>query len=356
MLGVVSAALALGACGIAPQGSSRAKSGSTTTTAMSASLALPPSNTPGTAPVAVDFSEPLGPHWQAPTVSPATPGSWSLAAGSKVLVFNPSTPWLPGVTVSISVPAGEPSASGANTGQAVGGHFTVGPGSTLRLQQLLATLGYLPVSFQPAGPQPATPAAQLAAIYSPPQGSFTWRWPGSMPDLESHWQAGAFGPMTKGAIMAFQRVEQLPVTGQMTPGVWQALFKAVAAGAVNPSGYSWVEVSQGSPEMLTLWHNGSVVLRAPTNTGIASRATYVGSFTVYQRYRSQVMTGTNPNGSHYSDQVYWVSYFQGGDAIHGFVRPSYGTPQSLGCVELPPSTAQQVWPYTPRGTVVTVLP
>jgi lipoprotein-anchoring transpeptidase ErfK/SrfK len=50
-----------------------------------------------------------------------------------------------------------------------------------------------------------------------------------------------------------------------------------------------------------------------------------------------------------------VSYFHGGDALHGFIRPSYGRPQSLGCVELPPAHAEVVYPYTPIGTLVTVL-
>jgi hypothetical protein len=35
-------------------------------------------------------------------------------------------------------------------------------------------------------------------------------------------------------------------------------------------------------------------------------------------------------------------------------RASFGTPQSLGCVELPLASAAKVWPYTPIGTLVTV--
>ncbi len=31
-----------------------------------------------------------------------------------------------------------------------------------------------------------------------------------------------------------------------------------------------------------------------------------------------------------------------------------GTPQSLGCVELPLTAAAKVWPYTPIGTLVTI--
>ena len=67
------------------------------------------------------------------------------------------------------------------------------------------------------------------------------------------------------------------------------------------------------------------------------------------------MSGTNPDGSHYSDPgIPWVSYFNGGDALHGFDRSSYGTPQSVGCVEMPPANAAVVYPLTPMGTLVTV--
>ena len=50
----------------------------------------------------------------------------------------------------------------------------------------------------------------------------------------------------------------------------------------------------------------------------------------------------------------WVSYFNGGDALHSFDRPSYGSPQSLGCVEMRLEDAAEIWPYTPVGTLVTV--
>jgi lipoprotein-anchoring transpeptidase ErfK/SrfK len=67
------------------------------------------------------------------------------------------------------------------------------------------------------------------------------------------------------------------------------------------------------------------------------------------------MSGTNPDGSHYSDPgVPWVSYFNGGDALHGFLRASYGSAQSLGCVEMPYDVAHRVYGYTPIGTLVDV--
>jgi lipoprotein-anchoring transpeptidase ErfK/SrfK len=76
---------------------------------------------------------------------------------------------------------------------------------------------------------------------------------------------------------------------------------------------------------------------------------------VFEHLRVTTMSGTNPDGSHYSDPgIQYVSYFNGGDALHAFNRASFGTPQSLGCVELPLAAARTVWPYTPIGTLVTV--
>jgi lipoprotein-anchoring transpeptidase ErfK/SrfK len=75
---------------------------------------------------------------------------------------------------------------------------------------------------------------------------------------------------------------------------------------------------------------------------------------VYEKLQFQIMQGTNPDGSHYADPVSWVSYFNGGDAVHYFPRGSFGFPQSLGCVELPYTAAKQAYPYLPYGTLVTV--
>jgi lipoprotein-anchoring transpeptidase ErfK/SrfK len=67
------------------------------------------------------------------------------------------------------------------------------------------------------------------------------------------------------------------------------------------------------------------------------------------------MSGTNADGSKYVDPgIPDVSYFNGGDALHGFIRASYGSPQSDGCVEMPYSEAAQVYPFTPIGTIVHV--
>jgi hypothetical protein len=41
--------------------------------------------------------------------------------------------------------------------------------------------------------------------------------------------------------------------------------------------------------------------------------------------------------------------------VHYFPRGSYGWPQSLGCVELPYTQAQEAWPFLTYGSLVTVV-
>ena len=221
--------------------------------------------------------------------------------------------------------------------------------STTWEEQLLAELNYLPVSFSATSPQsdPTQPA----------NGTFTWKYPDLPPTLQSQWKVGANGAILRGALMNFQSVTNLPTTGIADSTTWSDLIAAVSAHKVDPTSYDYVIVSEGSPETLTLYVKDHVQFRTLVNTGISEAPTQTGTFPVYVRYLSTTMSGTNPDGSHYSDpDIQWVSYFNGGDALHEFPRYSYGFPQSLGCVEMPFASAQTVFPFTPIGTLVTVIP
>jgi hypothetical protein len=261
-----------------------------------------------------------------------------------------------GARVTIALPAGVQLVGAASSGSDPTGTWWVPPGSALRLQELLANLSYLPLAFSAAVTVPNTVAGQEAAAVAPPRGSFSWRY-GNVPSpLRSMWQPGTSGVMTRGAVMAFEDAHGMTPDGVAGPQVWKALIAATLAGRTSGFGYSFVVVSEGSPEQLRLWHNGHTVLTAPVNTGIPAAPTALGVYPVYVRFVTTTMSGTNPDGSHYSDPgIPWVSYFNGGDALHGFIRPGYGYPQSLGCVEMQIPTAGRVWPYTPIGTLVDVI-
>ena len=116
-------------------------------------------------------------------------------------------------------------------------------------------------------------------------------------------------------------------------------------------------MSKQVPETLTLYENGAPVMAdVLVNTGAPGADTADGTFPVFEHVPSSRMQGTNPDGSTYDDPaVPWASYFNGGDALHGFLRSQYGYPQSLGCVEMPYANAHTVFLNTAIGTLVTVV-
>ena len=308
-------------------------------------------------PLVLQFSRPVSKIFRGKTPWPGNiPGSWH-ATDPHTLVFTPhgfgfgvDTP------VRLRLPA-----TVKEVGSARGPtrliSWTTPTGSQLRLQQLLSELGYLPLRWQSARSDAApTLAAQLKAAAAPPRGTFTWRYGNTPSSLVGLWHAGQENVVSRGAIMAFESDHGLLTDGDAGRNVWQALIAATIAGKQVTGGYSYVMVHRNqSPQTLVLWHDGQTVLATPANTGIPAAPTVFGTFPVYARFTVTTMSGTNPDGTHYSDPgIPWVSYFNGGDAIHGFTRASYGSPQSLGCVELPASEAARVWPYTPIGTLVTV--
>ena len=361
----------------------------------------------------------------APRLTPQIPGSWQ-AIDPYVLQFRPAGHLPLFTTVHLSIPAGSAGAHGRDGSRLVVRYstaFTVGGASSvLRLQQLLAELGYLPVRFRPratsvsptSAPTPtpgmtttaasgasggSSPTAQpsgsaqasaspsaaasaspsaaasatAAAGVSPPAvaaepgdptlisleplaGSFSWRYHHIPRSLAALWQRGSYTVLLKGAVMAFEADHGLTVDGVVGPQVWVDLLRSIARRQVDRRPYDYIEVSESLPETLRVWQAGKVIYRCPANTGIASRPTEGGTFPVFERFVSTTMSGTNPDGSHYSDPgVPYVAYFNGGDAVHGFLRSQYGYPQSLGCVELSYAAAAIVFRYDPLGTLVSVL-
>jgi lipoprotein-anchoring transpeptidase ErfK/SrfK len=311
-------------------------------------------------PITLTFSKPVADALGSdrPTLSPHTPGSWR-QTDAHTLVFRPSG-FGAGfdshlrVTLPRAVDVTDTAGNRLHAARHI--DWTVPPGSLLRLQQLLAQAGYLPLDWTPAGaPVARTARAQLQAAVSPPKGSFGWRYPGTPAELQRLWSEGNLNQITRGAVMMFQHDNDLDVDAIPGPRVWRALLTQAIAGKRRPGGYSYVYVHSSVPQSLTLWHNGQTILRSPGNTGVPAAPTQLGTFPVFEHIPIGTMSGTNPDGSHYNDPgIRWISYFNGGDAIHSFNRASFGTPQSLGCVELPLEAAAKVWPYTPIGTLVTV--
>jgi peptidoglycan hydrolase-like protein with peptidoglycan-binding domain len=318
----------------------------------------------GADPIRVQFDAPLAANTPMPTLSPHITGSWQVEGDTAV--FTPAIGYSQDSKVKLTIPGGPNgmiSVDGASVGSGgllasnVTETFTTGSFSTLRLQEVLSQLGYLPLTWTQKAKTPAVSLsnanAQLAAAYQAPAGTFSWK-SGYPSALTDQWKAGSANILDTGAIRAFESVTGLTMDGIAGHTVWSDLFSALAKGKDNPNGYSYALANQHYPESLTLWHNGHVVLTTLVNTGIPGRPTVDGTFPVYLKYYFTYMKGTNPDGTPYNDPVYYANYFNGGDAVHEFERAGYGYYQSLGCVELPWDAAKRAYGYLSYGSLVTV--
>lgn len=332
-----------------------------------------------------------------PTFEPAVAGTWAIRGDSEI--FTPASTLDPCATYTLAIPAASTAVSHSPLGAPRKVSVSVACPSVRGLQQILARLGYLPYEshsserarvLEDAAAETAQTAAsgssattdshesatdpntatdsseaayaahesrahmarRVAAIDAFDPTSATPRSRiGDAPPLEY----GQIDETTKGALMVFQSNHELEPTGEPDKATWTALLKAAEKDERDPSTYTFVTVSESIPETLEVHKGSHVVLTTPANTGVAGAETAQGIFPIFSRFTSTTMIGTNPDGSKYSDPgVPWVNYFNGGDAVHGFPRGSYGTPQSNGCVELPISTAQTVYGMLAIGDIVEV--
>jgi len=338
-----------------PTKTTEPKTTTTTVPPLRVAQVTPANNANGVAPstpVVVDYNRSPGPAVPRPTISPATPGQWS-QVGAQV-VFKPSGYWQPGITYKVTVP---------RQGGATVVKFTTRLPSVLTLQQYLAMLGYLPLRFTPAGDIPnrkavlaKEPASPNLVPQVPSAGEFTWAYPNIPAQLWAQWHRAQPNVVTTGAVMQFELANNLVPDGVPGPLVWHALLRDIARRAMDPRPYNYVIVSEALPETLYVWQDGKFVYDTLANTGVPGATTPQGTWPVAYKQNPNLMKGCDVNGSCYSVWVNYASYFipSIGDAIHAYVRPGYGYPQSNGCVEVPESQGAIVYGYDPVGTLVTV--
>ncbi|HVT21585.1 MAG TPA: L,D-transpeptidase family protein [Mycobacteriales bacterium] len=307
-------------------------------------VSVTPATLTGTSPIVVTFRSSLASNSPLPTITPAVPGHWvrddTRATFLPAVSYPPSTHF----TVRLTQPTGVTKRIGEATSDR---------GSLRFAAQILARLHYLPLDTKAVAP--SDQAAEAAAVYRPPGGKFTWRYADTPEGIETDWIPGKDNVVLRGAVIAFQHQAHLTQDGAIGPATWKALQQADLDHAMNPDGYSYVSANLYLPQRLSVWVDGKTVLTTPVNGGVPAAPTPLGTYPIYLRYTATTMQGTNPDGTHYKDKgVPWVNYFSGGSAVHGFVRASYGTPQSVGCLELPPDTAKRVYDLVDYGTLVTV--
>jgi lipoprotein-anchoring transpeptidase ErfK/SrfK len=298
--------------------------------------------------VTIVLSRPPAPGAPMPTITPSVPGQWM--ANGATLTFTPAASYQAWTMEKITVPAGLAAPEQSS--------FSTEGVPLLRFEQVLAELEYLPLNFASSNggsgldSEPTTPDLVSPV---PEPGTFSWRYSNIPGSLSSLWTPAANNVVTAGAVMQFESDHGLIDDGVAGPNVWSLLTEAVASRSIDLSPYDYLSVSENVPEELSVWRDGQYIYSTAVNTGVSGAATAIGTFPVYARFQTTTMTGTDPDGYHYTvSGVPWVAYFNGGDAVHGYQRSSYGWPQSNGCVELPISNAQVVWSMDPIGTLVTV--
>jgi peptidoglycan hydrolase-like protein with peptidoglycan-binding domain len=315
---------------------------------------LPPESIDnGTDVLSVTLSAPPTASSPRPTLHPAVAGTWSTSGNTEL--FTPSSTLEPCSTYTLTVWANTVAQGHSRVGRKHIRTLRVACPPPAGLQQALARLGYLGATLHPKysvslphGRESRREAAIHA--YRPFHGHLAPD-PSDAPPVEM----GTLDETTKGGLEVFQEDHGLEATGEPNAETWRLLLIVSALYHRNPRPYTWVSVTESIPETLEVHEGHHVVLSSPANTGVAGAETAQGIFPIFSRFTSTTMSGTNPDGSKYKDPgVPWVNYFNGGDAVHGFPRGSYGSPQSNGCVELPISTAAQVYPMLAIGDIVWV--
>ena len=317
-------------------------------------LALPPRRIlNGAQPLTVTLSAPPAPDSPKPMLIPSVAGAWSTVGDSEV--FTPASALEPCSRYALTIWANTTATGQSRLGrrQTIGLQVACPPISAL--QQALTRLGYMGAAFHPrydvhiaSGRQTRRAAAEHA--FHPPRGVLL-PYPSDAPAV----QTGQLDATTRGALTVYQSDRHLEATGEPNAATWESLLYDETVYRRDPTSYTWVTVSESLPETLEVHVGHRVAFTTPANTGVPGAETALGVFPIYSRLVSTTMTGEDVDGTKYKvEDVPWVNYFNGGDAVHGYPRESYGFPQSNGCVELPIEAAHTVFGMLQLGDIVDV--
>jgi peptidoglycan hydrolase-like protein with peptidoglycan-binding domain len=318
-------------------------------------LAALPSRTltNGTEPIAVALSAPVSPTSPPPTLEPKVAGTWSIVGNDEV--FTPASTLEPCSRYALTVWARTASTGHSQLGKRQTIALRVACPPIAALQQALARLGYLGARFHPRydvkignGPETRREAAEHA--FHPPRGALVPH-PADAPPTKT----GQLDVSTRGALEVYQADRGLQATGEPDTATWESLLYDETVNRRDAQPYTWVSVSESLPETLEVHRGNHVAFTTLANTGVPGAETEQGIFPIYARYVSTTMAGEDVDGTKYDvPDVPWVNYFNGGDAVHGYPRESYGFPQSNGCVELPIEAAHTVFGMLAIGDIVEV--
>ena len=122
----------------------------------------------------------------------------------------------------------------------------------------------------------------------------------------------------------------------------------VSAGRPVASTDKWIDINL-STQTLTAYTGRNAVFSASVSTGTRWYPTIVGTYKIYVKYNSTLMSGPG----YYLPNVPYVMYFYRGYGIHGtYWHSNFGVPMSHGCVNMRTADAQWLFNWAPVGTRV----
>ncbi len=155
---------------------------------------------------------------------------------------------------------------------------------------------------------------------------------------------GHFGPVTKAAVLRFQKRIGVPRTGVVGYRTWRPLIRRTVRGkaAVPPvcRAGGWHACYDRSRHQVNLYHSGALRNSWLVRGGGYTTPTRTGRFTVYYRDIDHV-------SSLYGSPMPYSQFFSGGQALHGsrlMMDPFVG--HSHGCVNFWTEDARQLWRLT----------
>jgi peptidoglycan hydrolase-like protein with peptidoglycan-binding domain len=308
----------------------------------------------GTQPLTVTLSAPPAPSSPKPMLIPEVAGTWTTVGDSEV--FTPVSTLEPCMRYALTIWANTTATGQSRLGKRQTIVLRVDCPPISALQQALTRLGYMGAAFHPryrvhiaSGRETRREAAEHA--FHPPRGVLL-PYPSDAPAVRT----GQLDATTRGALTVYQSDRHLEATGEPNTATWESLLYDETVYRRDPISYTWVTVSESLPETLEVHMGHHVVFSTPANTGVPGAETAQGVFPIYSRLVSTTMTGEDVDGTKYKvEDVPWVNYFNGGDAVHGYPRESYGYPQSNGCVELPIEASHTVYGMLQLGDIVDVM-
>ncbi|MEA2686931.1 MAG: hypothetical protein QOE93_2126, partial [Actinomycetota bacterium] len=167
---------------------------------------------------------------------------------------------------------------------------------------------------------------------------------------------GRFGGRTSYAVMAFQKMEGLDRTGDITPEVRTALAAASPPGPMVPGGPATRVEIDLNRQVLIFWSGGTRTRVLPVSSGNGEEYCVDGECDVAVTPPGSFHIGRKAEGLEIAPlgELWWPMYFNGGIAIHGSPSvPPY--PASHGCIRIPMYAAPSFYDQVSRGTAVILV-